>query len=113
MTSKVPFDFFFIFLLSFSLVLYKFPLKELDIFEPQKTLKSVEIESSETLTLEPVDQIVQLTRGLGPIKKPFMILREIPDDNSCLFNAIGYVLENLCLYKAQYLRDSKPFCKIC
>ena len=65
------------------------------------------MESSETLTLEPIDQIGQLTRGIAPVQKPFMILREIPDDNSCLFNSIGYVLENLCLYKAQQLRDSK------
>lgn len=64
------------------------------------------VESSETFTLEPIDQIVQLTRGIAPVQKPFMILREIPDDNSCLFNSIGYVLENLCLYKAQQLRDS-------
>ncbi len=35
-----------------------------------------------------------------------MVLREIPDDNSCLFNAIGYVLEHLCLYKAEQLRES-------
>lgn len=79
---------------------------ELDLSEPTKPLKSVNVESSETLILEPVDQMVQLTRGIAPIQKPFMILREIPDDNSCLFNSIGYVLENKCLYKAQYLRDS-------
>lgn len=70
-------------------------------------MKAVNVESSETFTLEPVEQIVQLTRGVAPVQKPFMILREIPDDNSCLFNSIGYVLENLCLYKAQQLRDSK------
>lgn len=81
---------------------------DLDTSEPQKLLKSVGVETSETLTLEPVDQIVQLTRGIAPVPKPFMILREIPDDNSCLFNAIGYVLENKCLYKAQQLRDSTP-----
>jgi ubiquitin thioesterase OTU1 len=80
---------------------------ELDTSEPQKPLKSVGVESSETLTLEPADQMIQLTRGIAPVPKPFMILREIPDDNSCLFNAIGYVLENKCLYKAPQLRDSK------
>jgi hypothetical protein len=93
--------------LKFFAVLYKFPLVERDLSEPLKPLKSSNIESS-----EPVDQIVQLTRGIGPVHKPFMILREIPNDNSCLFNSIGYVLENLCLYKAQQLRDSEQNFKI-
>lgn len=68
------------------------------------------IESAETITCEPQDQLVQLTRGVAPIPpkfQPGMVLREIPDDNSCLFNAIGYVLEDLCLYKAEQLRESK------
>lgn len=75
------------------------------------TLKAAGLESSETLILEPNDQIIQLTRGIAPSPKPeipFIILREIPDDNSCLFNAVGYVLENKSLHKSQYLRDSNP-----
>lgn len=87
------------------LVLYKFPLVELDLSESSKDLKSAGLESSETLTLEPANA-KELTRGIAPVQKPILVLREIPDDNSCLFNAIGYVLENKCLYKAQYLRDS-------
>lgn len=88
------------------LVLYKFPLVELDMTDPSRTLKSSGIESLETLTLEPQDQIIKMTRGIMKPKPSYIILREIPDDNSCLFNAIGYVLENKALSKAQYLRDS-------
>lgn len=93
-------------LISSFLVLYKFPLVELDISNPELLLCTAGIENSETLILEPRDQLVQLTHAVAPIFKPFMVLREIPDDNSCLFNAVGYVLENLSLIKAQYLRDS-------
>ena len=88
--------------------MYKFPLVELDTSASAitKTLAAVGIESSETLTLEPRDQIVQLTRGIPPPPKPVLELKEIPDDNSCLFNAIGFVLENQSLSKAYELRSS-------
>ncbi len=60
------------------------------------------IENAETLTIE--STIIDLTEE-GPI--PQVILKEIPDDNSCLFNSVGYVLENRSLSKAQELRYSK------
>lgn len=88
------------------LVLYKFPLVELDTSVVTKPLAAAGIESSETLTLEPRDQMVQLTRGIAPPPKPILALKEIPDDNSCLFNAIGFVLENQSLSKAYELRSS-------
>lgn len=72
----------------------------------KKTLRAAGLESLETLTLEAGEQVGQLKRGIAPVEIPFIILREIPDDNSCLFNAIGYVLEDKSLYKAQDLRDS-------
>ena len=93
------------------LVLYKFPLVELDTSNASKRLAAAGIESSETLTLEPVDQIVQLTRGIAPPPKPILAVKEIPDDNSCLFNAIGFVLENQSLSKAHELRNSTPATK--
>lgn len=80
---------------------------ELDTSAPSTPLMAAGIESFETLTLEPQDQIVQLTRGIAPPPKPLIVLKEIPDDNSCLFNAIGFVLENQSLSKAQELRSSK------
>lgn len=92
----------------FSLVLYKFPLVELDMRERGKTLKAAGIEPSETLTLEQCHQTSQVTRGIPEPEVPFIILREVPDDNSCLFNAIGYVLEDKDMSTAQYLRDSNP-----
>lgn len=93
------------------IVLYKFPLVELDTSVPSTLLAAAGVESSETLTLEPRDQIVQLTRGIAPPPKPLMLLKEIPDDNSCLFNAIGFVLENQSLSRADELRNSTKLAK--
>ena len=90
----------------FRLVLYKFPLVELDTSVPSTPLTAVGVESSETLTLEPLNQIVQLTRGIAPPPQPVLALQDIPDDNSCLFNAIGFVLENQSLSHARELRSS-------
>jgi hypothetical protein len=36
-----------------------------------------------------------------------MVVIHIPDDNSCLFNSIGYVLENHSLCKSDALRNRK------
>lgn len=80
------------------LVFGKFPPVELSKSQANIKLADLGIANAETLTLE--------TRSppAEPIP-PQVILKEIPDDNSCLFNAIGYVLEDHSRSKAQYLRN--------
>jgi hypothetical protein len=67
------------------------------------------VENAETLTIESitVDLTEEPEKNEAPTSNPQVILKEIPDDNSCLFNAVGYVLENYSLTKAQELRSSK------
>lgn len=69
---------------------------ELDTSNPARPLIELGITSSETLSL--------VSRVSKPVaQSPCVVLREIPDDNSCLFNAISYVLEGRAV-KAPQLR---------
>lgn len=80
------------------LVFGKFPPVELTTTQASSKLADLGIANAETLTLESRSPPAQ------PIP-PQVILKEIPDDNSCLFNAIGYVLDDHSRSKAQYLRN--------
>lgn len=90
------------------LVLYKFPLVELDCSDPTRSLTSAGFGPSETIILEPRGQSHELKRGTSapPVPATTVFLQEIPDDNSCLFNAIGFVLEKQSLNRAPELRNS-------
>lgn len=96
--------------LPFYLVFHQFPPVELPKSQSSALLRNFDVKNAETLTIESTH--IDLTQN-DPIEpeisppKPQIILKEIPDDNSCLFNAIGYLLENHSLNKAQELRSSK------
>jgi hypothetical protein len=93
---------------------FGYPLRELDLSARTTKLADAGISDSETLILAPNSASgTQVTRGIGQPnrtapQRPQMVLREIADDNSCLFSAIGYVLEDRSRMLAPQLRKSIP-----
>jgi ubiquitin thioesterase OTU1 len=68
---------------------------------PNKALCGVGIKNSDTITL------VESTMGpsLAIATDERMVIREMPDDNSCLFNSVAYVCENKSRQIAHQMRQ--------
>lgn len=77
----------------------------------EQSLSSLGIKNGETLTVKLAnssakEKIADGSQRSSPMgDERVMVLREMPDDNSCLFNAVGYVLVSKSREEAGQLRE--------
>lgn len=73
-----------------------FPSRPIEPTNSEIPIKSLSIRDGDIITVVVSDTKHETKRSSlqmhGNTTEPELVVREIPDDNSCLFNAIGYVL---------------------
>lgn len=87
---------------------FGYPLQALDRRCLDRPLTALGLCDASTLHLLPPARADAFAPAHAPAAPPPMALREIPDDNSCLFNAIAYVLEKGARTMAPQLRTRIP-----